>query len=265
MNEYKTVAQYIIHLTKYSSIQMSIYHVHVNSSINKSFQNALLSSLMEDSDNEEDTCLITGEAFESYPTNERYQLMCGHAFLKRAIYQEVRKQKYDWKHSRHTQPYTIHFYKKLRIHQIMCPYCRTVHKHLLPQWNGYDKLTGVNSPLKYVAMENKCEHILASGKRKGSMCGVYCNDEYCKRHMKLHNQKGENGVNGVNEDTKNIIHDLSDTSTAYTIPETPTCSAILKSGKRKGELCNASCSKSMIANNKQQWVCGRHCKPGTIF
>jgi len=239
---------------------MSVYHAHVKSSTNRSFQDALLLSLMENSDDEEDVCLITGESFESYPETERYQLPCGHAFLKTAIYQEVRKQKYDWKYNKNVAQYTVHFYKKLRINQMMCPYCRKIHEWLLPSWEGFEKLHGVNSPEKYTAKKNKCAYILMSGKRKGQRCGVYCNDDYCKRHMNSQKQKDEEAKICEKENTVQSMIQPSN------MPNTPQlCNAILKSGKRKGEPCNASCKKVILVNNKQQWVCGRHCNPGTTF
>lgn len=260
---------------------MSIYHVETNTTANKSFQEALLLSLMEESDNEEEVCLITGESFDNYPSEERYVLPCGHVFLRKAIYQEVRKQKYDWRVNRHTSNHTVCFYKKLCIHQFMCPYCRKTHNKLLPPWDGFQVLRGVNSPVKYTLMKNKCECILRSGKRKGSICGVSCDEQYCKRHMKkdTHNTHDSQSTQQNINNTVESFHIQSGHPhpphpphpqhyTQATIPsgigtkktKNHTCSAVLKSGKRKGHVCGVWCNNLVMINNQEQWVCGRHVK-----
>lgn len=265
---------------------MSIYQADVKTSVNNSFQEALLASLMEESDQEEDLCLITGEAFEEYPKQERYMLPCGHAFLRKAIYQEVRKQKYDWKVNRHTSNHTVCFYKQFCIYQFMCPYCRKIHNKLLPQWDGFQVLRGVNSPLKYTLMKNRCQYILSSGKRKGNVCGVSCNDEYCKRHTKKeHTDQCMSHTQQVQHTQQNIHNVVESVHIQSGQPQPPhpqhytqvsipsgigtkhpkhtknhTCSAILKSGKRKGQVCGVRCTNLLMINNQDHWVCGRHMK-----
>ena len=107
------------------------------------------------------------------------KLKCGHCFNYSSIYNEIIKQK------------TIKNYKetqKLHKDSIKCPYCRTVQDKLLPYNPQFKKIRLVNwPPVKYGKsyLKNKCSYKFKSGKRKGMLCNIQCNDEYCRKHLKL--------------------------------------------------------------------------------
>lgn len=83
-----------------------------------------------------------------------------------------------------------------------CPYCRT--------------------KFSLLVFANKCEHILTRGKNMGKKCNilVYNNNNKCTKHniIAASHKKNESNKKKVG-----------------------LCNAILKTGKRKGEICNAKC------------------------
>ena len=80
---------------------------------------------------------------------------------------------------------------------------------------------GVTYPKKWAYLPNKCEYV----KRDGSVCDKPCLDSYCNYHAKVIEKK--------KEDSKKIL-----------------CEEIIKTGKRKGLLCNRVC--------KEGTMCGYH-------
>lgn len=181
----------------------------------------------DDSDN---YCLISYEPLE----NKHIKLLCGHKFNYKHIYSEVCNQKLYYKQ------YEV---CRLMKNQIKCPYCRNVQNYLLPQKDGFKNIKRVNSPLSQCMLLNECKYIFKSGKRKNDVCGKRCFDIYCKTHervvekqkvkeeekKKLHktnNDKGKDNDKDKDKD-KCIIKNN----------QIEKCKAILKSGKRKGELC----------------------------
>lgn len=242
---------------------MSMYHVKVSDTTNKNFQEALLSSLMEDSDNEEEVCLITGEPLANYPKTEQYALQCGHVFLKHAIYKEVCQQKAKTEH-------TVNKYRtRLYINELQCPYCRNVQRTILPQWPSYPLVLGVNSPNKYCTLSNTCTYVFSRGKRKGTTCAKPCEDVYCSTHTKPTNT--ETNAVAVLVDvlstppapSQKVF--LEDMSTLTTYPIKRRCQAVLSSGKRKHEQCNALTRMCFIVDGRVQMCCGRHNKKHQAF
>jgi hypothetical protein len=168
---------------------------------NIAFFEELMETLSKDNE-EENVCLISQEPLDS---KNKIQLSCGHTFNLENLFKEIYRQK---------KVINIKETQRLKIFQIKCPYCRKIHDNLLPYVDGYDKIYGVNSPVKYCMYLHECSAILKSGKRRGEMCNKKCNSEFCKVHTKLQS--------GVNENN---------------------CGAILKSGKRKGLQCKSNAKK----------------------
>lgn len=173
------------------------------------FYEELMKQLSNDS-GESETCLISGECL----CDGFIKLECNHSFNYNYIYNEVVRQKTDFN--------TLEV-QRLRTNQIKCPYCRNVQDSLLPPRSNFQTIHGVNKPLKYCMMINKCGAVLKSGARKGQSCDKHCMEKYCNYHK---NYKATQDM--------------------------PTCSAILKSGKNKGETCKNK--------PKQNGFCLRHAK-----
>lgn len=167
----------------------------------------------EDEDNDEDEnnrCLISYDVLNE----TSIKLPCEHSFNYYPLYQEICNQKLN-----------INFREivRLKIYQIKCPYCRTVHDNLIPyhEMDGVTSKHGVTKPNKYVLMPDNCKYIFKSGKNKGKTCDKSCNGEYCKGHKKITENK--------NILQKNMNHDKNESKEP--------CNIILKSGKRTGQKC----------------------------
>ena len=141
----------------------------------------LLTDVNNDVNNDinEKLCLISGDKLvDNYVT-----LGCGHTFNYDCLFNELINQR---KVNRlETQ--------KVAKNQIKCPYCRTVHKGILPWYNNYKKIKNVN----WIETNNKilvggCKAILKSGKRKGQECGCSAKyGDYCGKHKKYYLHQGE--------------------------------------------------------------------------
>jgi hypothetical protein len=186
------------------------------------FNQKLMESLCEDSDdnNDDNCCLISGDTLET----NHITLNCKHTFNYQQIFQEIKHQK------KNNQLETT----KLKTKQIKCPYCREVQDGLLPWKQGYDKVKYVNWPVKLSFKPNKCNHIMKSGKRKGTPCLVGCCFSTCSKHSK------------AVEKNKSSVWKKK-------------CTCILKSGKRKGKSCNANIKPNDTEGIKYS-LCGRHIK-----
>lgn len=176
----------------------------------KEFFEELNSDTVNDTMND-NVCLIT----KSELILNSIKLPCNHSFNYLPLYNEICIQKNGKRKNLETQT--------LSLNQIKCPYCRTKFNNLLPyiEINGVDKVRGVNSPLKYSMFLSNCKYVMKSGKNKGKLCNKDCNFEFCSRHKKIVDTKGE-------------------------------CSHILLRGKNKGKLC--------MRNIKENGFCSIHCK-----
>lgn len=130
-----------------------------------------LMELDEDSDHEK-LCLISNEKLEK----NCITLSCNHSFNYKHIYKEVIKQKTMFNSLETT---------KLDNHQIKCPYCRYITNHLLPPRQEFNKINGVNWPLKYCLFTRKCSYVFLSGKKKNTLCNKNCLNDYCPGHEKI--------------------------------------------------------------------------------
>jgi len=188
------------------------------------FYDELNKSDSEVDDEEEECCLIT-----NYPLDKNsITLQCNHKFNLLPLYKEVCNQKCKASHLEIT---------KLKMNEIKCPYCRQRHNKLLPHVklnNTMSYIHGVNSPEEYCMSLYSCEYTYKSGKNKGNACsnnayinvdGCYCNTHHKYMEKKLATSKKD---------------------------EINKCSAILKSGKRKGMSCGCKIS------DKTNEFCNRH-------
>lgn len=139
---------------------------------NINFSEELMKQLCNDEKEDEKVCLITGEKL----CNNFITLECGHTFNYNSIMSELINQ-------RKKNRLEI---QKCGTNQIKCPYCRSIHKGILPYIDGYDKLTTINWSKQNVKMFRTCKGILSSGKRKGEVCGCRAKfGDYCGRHKHL--------------------------------------------------------------------------------
>ena len=142
-----------------------------------------------DMDNDKKYCLISGLEL----TDGHITLPCKHTFNYLSIYNEIINQKQQ-RSNLETQ--------KLKLNQIKCPYCRTIHNNLLPYYKSLktNKIIGVNSPEKYCFKLNSCEYLYKSGKKKGCLCsksafnttnGIFCNIHINNNLSNLDNNDNE--------------------------------------------------------------------------
>ena len=129
---------------------------------NKKFYTDLYKLLDNDSDNESDSnkCLISDEILIDKFVN----LPCGHSFNYIPLYNDIKNHKTKFNHMESTS-------SRLTIHEIRCPYCRSIHGSLLPYYEelGLPKIHGVN----YLEV-NHVEHV--SHKK----CSFIDDDVHCK-------------------------------------------------------------------------------------
>ena len=118
-----------------------------------SFYDELYKSLDEPETQEEtvELCLITNA-----PLKENFvTLDCNHKFNYDALYNDIYC---------HKKKYNSMERCSLKNKEIRCPYCRTIHKELLPYVEGYQKVHGVNH---YDEMQDKSDYIYHSEFKQG--------------------------------------------------------------------------------------------------
>ena len=139
------------------------------------FNNELMKMLQEaceETNQNEDTCLISGE-----PLNQNcIKLECKHKFNYKFIYNEVHKQK--------TQPWHSEI-NKVKNFQLKCPYCRNIQTGILPFRENYPKVRYVNWPPSLMMLPDNCSYIFSSGKRKNQECSKKCSGKYCLAHTRI--------------------------------------------------------------------------------
>jgi len=142
------------------------------------------------SDNLHNICLLSNTPLEkNYVTLE-----CQHKFNYLPLYNEICNQKKE--NRLEITP--------LLIHQIKCPYCRSVTNKLIPYIEHKDviKKKGVNYPLKYCMKLYSCEWIKSGKKTHQEMCGKSAFESnygiYCLYHHKLCQNKNYHKENSIN-------------------------------------------------------------------
>jgi len=145
---------------------------------NNEFFNLLKEDLINDivEDDYDNMCLISGNRLNE----TKVQLLCGHSYNYIPLYKEVINQKRG-------------IGNNLKCFQIKCPYCRDIQNKILPlkELDDVNKIYGVNYPKKYCLMQNKCNIILKSGKRKGEICNRLCDEEMCTYHISYMKKKNK--------------------------------------------------------------------------
>ena len=104
---------------------------------NSMFYAELYKLLDNDSDNEDDSnkCLISDEIL----VDKFVKLPCGHSFNYIPLYYDIKNHKTKFNNMEASSG-------KLLIHEIRCPYCRSIHDSLLPYYEDLElaKIHGVN-------------------------------------------------------------------------------------------------------------------------
>lgn len=194
------------------------------------FYALLYETISNDNESNIDTdtsqCLITNEPLEEH----HITLYCGHSFNYEPLYREVIQQK------KKKQPHEIRF---LRLHELKCPYCRSIQRGILPPNPSFETIHGVNTPDYLVMLINNCKYVFRSGPRKGQACNKRCKNTYC------------NSCNTIIEKREKKIQE-KEIAKEKAKKDGVFCKAILKSGKRKGLCCGN------IVKNGSDFRCGRH-------
>ena len=186
----------------------------------------------DDEDKNEAVCVLTNLPLDK----NSIKLPCNHEFNFLPLYKEVVQQK--------TRTISSHLnMDKLAYHQIKCPYCRQKIDYLLPHVRLNKEMgfiSGVNTPEKICMDFHTCNHIFKSGKSKDQLCSkpAYFNvdDCYCSIHhtYALKQKQKTSTLANKSASTSDIKNSDSDT-------EIPTlCQAVLKSGKRSGQICGSN-------------------------
>tara|TARA_Y100001970_G_C14248171_1_gene869788 strand:+ start:2964 stop:3443 length:480 start_codon:yes stop_codon:yes gene_type:complete len=152
---------------------------------NINFSEQLMKMLTEEQHDDDDVCLISGDKL----VDNFVKLDCGHTFNYSCLLNELINQ-------RKKNALETH---KTGKNQIKCPYCRNIHKGILPWYDGYKKLLNVNWNENIAKKQNTCIAILKSGKRKGEQCGCYAKyGNYCGKHKKYYEAELSNVVVEIN-------------------------------------------------------------------
>jgi hypothetical protein len=131
------------------------------------FNNCLNEYLNDDNKIENDkTCLISGDVLQ----DDYITLPCNHKFNYENIYIEIQNQK--------NKTNTNEIVTLLK-NEIKCPYCRNVHKYLLP-FNA--KYVFNKNIMEVKERSSTCVAILKSGARKGEQCNRKCENLLCYFH-----------------------------------------------------------------------------------
>ena len=131
------------------------------------FSNYLNKYLSENSETQENNvCLISGDVLES----DFVELPCNHKFNYNHIYREFKNQK---------NKVNINEIVNLLKNEVKCPYCRTIHKYVLPFNSNYPYDKNI---MEKKEKSSKCIAILKSGARKGEICNRKCEKELCYIH-----------------------------------------------------------------------------------
>ena len=119
--------------------------------------------------NNDDECLISGDKLEEgYVT-----LPCNHKFNYGHIYKEIKNQK---------EKVNINEIVTLTKNEVKCPYCRSIHKFLLPFNKNYKYSKNIMDKKEKKEKLNVCIAVLKSGPRKGEVCNRKCENNLCYIH-----------------------------------------------------------------------------------
>lgn len=169
---------------------------------------------------QDDVCLISAEPLNAF----RVVLACGHKFNYESLYQEVLRQK--GRLGMHN------YYEKMGVHQIKCPYCRTMTNQLLPYIGPHPiikRLSGVNSPA------HMCMPGIACSRCNANAFYEHDSNLYCLRHYNCALK------------TKPV--------------NAPKCAAEIQTGKNKGNRCSLNAMQSGSVPH----LCKKHSKCSVVM
>ena len=201
-------------------------------------------ALTQESDHQshENTCLITDNPLNAFHVT----LSCGHKFNYEPLYQEVLRQK---------GRFGMHnYHEKIGMHQIKCPYCRTLTNRLLPYIGPHPnikRLNGVNAPASMCMPGIECSYTNDSNNNSCAATAFYEHDSkpYCLRHHK----------SVVKLAFKSKVHaKCKKHATDATTPVK--CAAEIQTGKNKGQ----QCSLNAIHSDSVPPLCKKHSKCNVI-
>lgn len=196
-----------------------------------------------DNDNSNDYCLISNESLN----NSKVVLPCGHCFNYLPLLNDLIN------------------YKKTHHNRILCcPYCRKKIEGTIPYRYDISKINcrEINIPTTNCYLKNKC----CNENCESNATIPHLNDTFiCYTHYKLYNNKKIRQQNRENK-KKQLMLEKSNRKTTklnksaeefenkiVTNQKTHNiCKAILKTGKRRGDTCNAK-----ITDNSATY-CKRH-------
>tara|TARA_B100000073_G_scaffold305655_1_gene274964 strand:+ start:269 stop:955 length:687 start_codon:yes stop_codon:yes gene_type:complete len=193
---------------------------------------SLLKKAVSDNSNQK-TCLLTHDVL----SDNHITLPCDHSFNYKPLYDEIVMQKRNHNHLETT---------RLRVNELKCPYCRTIHKKLLPYicCPGVQKVSGVNYPLRYSMKFWDCEWVFKTGKNKGNACplaaqhtgyGYLCLKHYKSKHKAFVNPIKSNKTTKTSEPiptTKQKCSNLTPEQLAFYKANTvKSCKEILRANK----------------------------------
>ena len=169
----------------------------------------------QDSCNDDHVCLITNEPLNAF----HVELACGHAFNYDPLYQEVLRQK--GRIGMHN------YFEKIGMHQVKCPYCRSMTNQLLPYIGNsphptIKRVVGVNAPATMCMPGTPC----SAGKCNANAFYECAEKMYCYRHHQIAMKPKPNPASNA-------------TTTTTT---TTRCIAENQSGKNKGNRCKLNAS-----------------------
>lgn len=188
----------------------------------------------EHAQSHENSCLITNDPLNAFHVT----LTCGHKFNYESLYQEVLRQK---------GRLGIHnYHEKIGVHQIKCPYCRTLTNQLLPYIGPHPtlkRLNGVNAPASMCMPGIECSY-----NDSCSANAFYEHDSksYCLRH--------HNSVLKVASKPNKAKVKLTQAHVHVQ------CSAEIQTGKNKGQKCSFNAHSDSIPP-----LCNKHSKCNIVI
>jgi hypothetical protein len=222
----------------------------------------LFNALLKESLNETNIVVNSNESIDTYETNinnkclitgdelsDKYiTLECQHSFNYIPLMNEVLQWKRNYKNKNYC------YKNKISLNnQLVCPYCRTVTRGILPWFDTVEgetipKTKWVNWPKSAWYFKNKCLYRFSSGKKKGECCGKGAFELFCSQHEKYKDRYDDKG-NPIIKEKKHINKPIY------------SCMHMLSRGKRKGMLCG----KKAIARKQEStgyilYHCSSHYK-----
>jgi len=167
-------------------------------------QSSIPSPIPQTTDSNNNVCLITNEALNPFHVT----LECGHKFNYEPLYQEVLRQK--------GRVGMHHYFEKIGMNQIKCPYCRNINNALLPFIGNtphpiIKRLLAINAPA------SMCMAGVPCNAKQCSVNAFYEHGEryYCYRHYQ----------STLKSDAKQAVQNKT------------RCVAQTQTGKNKGKQC----------------------------